>query len=89
MADDAPNPPDRLDRIEATLDRLTQRHEALAMNLELAARDIENLKILARQDGEHIRLLARNAQTLHASIQSLERIATAHEQRIDRIEGQQ
>jgi hypothetical protein len=59
------------------------------MNLELAARDIENLKILSLQDGENIRLLARNAQTLHQSIQSLEHIATAHEQRIDRIEGQQ
>ena len=78
----------RLDRIEAALDRLTQRHEALVMNLELAARDIENLKILATRDGEHIRALAHNSSLLHDSIQSLENIAKAHEQRIDHLEDQ-
>jgi septal ring factor EnvC (AmiA/AmiB activator) len=73
--------PDRLDRIENLLGRLAERQEALTMNLELAARDIENLKILAQRDGEHIKLLASNAQTLHASIQGLENIAAAHEDR--------
>ena len=79
--------PDRLDRIEAALARLTERHEALTMNLELTARDIENLKILAQRDGEHIRQLAQNAHILHDSIKSLEAIAAAHEQRLDNLEG--
>jgi archaellum component FlaC len=42
---------------------LDERIEALTMNLELAARDIETLKSLAQQDGEHTRALARIAET--------------------------
>jgi hypothetical protein len=41
---------------------LDDRIEALTMNLELAARDIETLKTLAQQDGENIRALARIAE---------------------------
>ncbi len=92
MSDDGK--PDRLDRIEERLDRLTERHEALTMNLELAYRDIEALKIvtrelasLAERDGEHIRQLAQNSLILHDSIKRLEAIATAHEQRLDTLEG--
>jgi hypothetical protein len=45
---------------------IDQRIEALTMNLELASRDIQDLKIVthdlveaAKQDGENIRALAR------------------------------
>jgi len=48
--------------MDERLDRLTERHEALTMNLELAARDLETLKTLAQQDGENIRALARIAE---------------------------
>jgi chromosome segregation ATPase len=89
-----PHDASRLDRIEAVLerltgrlDRLTERHEALTMNLELSARDIENLKILALRDGEHIRQLAQNSLILHESIKSLENIAAAHGERLDGLEG--
>lgn len=41
------------------------------MNLELAFRDIQELKELARKDGENIRSLAR--------------IAEAHQQRIEHL----
>ncbi len=78
--------PDRLDRIEAALTRLTERQEALTMNLELTARDIEELKVLAQRDGEHIRQLAQNALVLHDSIKSLEAIAVSHQQRLDDLE---
>jgi septal ring factor EnvC (AmiA/AmiB activator) len=67
---------------------LDERIEALTMNLELAARDIEALKTLAQQDGERIRALAQNSQVLHGSIQSLENIARAHEQRISHLEDE-
>jgi archaellum component FlaC len=60
--------------IDERLERLTERHEALTMNLELAARDIETLKTLAQQDGENIRALAR--------------IAEIHDRRITHLEDQ-
>ena len=40
---------------------IDERIEALTMNLELASRDIQDLKEIARQDGENIRALARIA----------------------------
>jgi hypothetical protein len=47
------------------------RIEVLTMNLELAFRDIRELKELAHKDGENIRALAR--------------IAEAHEKRIEHL----
>ena len=41
---------------------IDERLEALTMNLELAHRDIQLLRELARQDGENIRGLARIAE---------------------------
>jgi len=58
---------------------IDERIEALTMNLELASRDIQDLKIAAPQDGEHIRQLAAIARdTLH-SIKDLENTARIHE----------
>jgi hypothetical protein len=61
---------------------IDERIEALTMNLELAHRDIQDLreltkdlKELARQDGENIRGLAR--------------IAEIHERRISHLEGEE
>ena len=51
---------------------IDERLEALAMNLELAHRDIQDLLTKSRQDGENIRALAR--------------IAEIHEKRISHIE---
>ena len=51
---------------------LDERIEALTMNLELAARDIETLKTLAQQDGENIRALARKAEIHDRRISHLE-----------------
>ena len=52
---------------------IDERIEAVTMNLELAFRDIHELKELANKDGENIRALAR--------------IAEAHPQRIEHLEG--
>jgi hypothetical protein len=52
---------------------IDERIEALTMNLELAFRDIHELKELAHKDGENIRALAR--------------VAEAHQQRFEHLEG--
>jgi hypothetical protein len=54
---------------------IDERIEALTMNLELAFRDIHELKELAHKDGENIRALAR--------------IAGVHEKRIEHLEENQ
>ena len=59
--------------IDERLEKLTERHEALTMNLELLHRDVQDLKAVAQQDGENIRALAR--------------VAEIHERRLTGIEG--
>jgi hypothetical protein len=62
------------------LDRLTERHEALAESLQLLTADVQSL---AQSVKEHDRVLRGHADL----IGDLVRIATAHERRLDRIEG--
>jgi len=84
--------PDRLDRIEAALEqlaasdrRIQDRHEALTMNLELASREIQDLR---EQQSAGFAETKRIFEIALDSIKRLERIATAHEQRIDGLENQ-
>ena len=72
---------------EEKMDRLTERHEAMAMNLELMIREsetqrvnIDKLLLLSSQDGEHIRGLARIAELHNAKLESLSN-------RITKLEG--
>jgi AMMECR1 domain-containing protein len=65
---------------EERLDKLTERHEALTMNLELFHREMQDLRgavgdlrATAERDGENIRALAR--------------IAEIHERRLTDLEG--
>jgi hypothetical protein len=53
-------------------ERLKERHEALTMNLELCARDIEKLLTASQQDGENIRALARIAEIHERRLTNLE-----------------
>jgi hypothetical protein len=62
------------------LDRLTERHGALAESLQLLTADVQSL---AQSVKEHDRVLRGHADL----IGDLVRIATAHERRLDRIEG--
>jgi phage shock protein A len=89
-----PQPPSRLDRIEAALERITERHEALAQSVELSHRDTEEFKAQVRRfmsrteallekDAGNILTLAGVARDALASIQSLERLATDHQTRLD------
>jgi hypothetical protein len=59
---------------------IDERIEALTMNLELASRDIQDLRA-AQQD------TIRTFGIVLDSIKSLENIARAHEQRLDDLEG--
>lgn len=51
---------------------IDERIEALTMDLELVSRDIADLKIAARQDGENIRALARIAEIHERRLTELE-----------------
>jgi hypothetical protein len=62
------------------LDRLTERHEALAESLQLLTADVQSL---AQSVKEHDRILRGHADL----IGDLVKIATAHERRLDRMEG--
>jgi archaellum component FlaC len=48
--------------IDERLEKLAERHEALAQTVELINVDLQTLKTLAQQDGENIRALARIAE---------------------------
>jgi archaellum component FlaC len=65
--------------IDERLDRLTERHEALTQTVELiAAAQIKN--------DERFGQVTRNFEIVLDSIKRLERIAAAHEQRIEDLE---
>lgn len=65
--------------IDERLDKLTERHEALSQTVELLTADVRSL-------AGSIGTLKDIAVTALESIQSLERIATAHEHRISKLE---
>ncbi|HTO72659.1 MAG TPA: hypothetical protein VMJ30_02520 [Gemmatimonadales bacterium] len=48
--------------IDERIAALAERHEALTLSVELLHRDIQELKIVAQQDGENIRALVRIAE---------------------------
>ncbi|MGB0115239.1 MAG: hypothetical protein WCF61_01605 [Terriglobales bacterium] len=64
------------------LDRLTERHEALAESLQLLTADVQSL---AQSVKEHDRILRGHADL----IGDLARIASVKEQRIQKLEGGQ
>ena len=78
---------DRPDRIDERLDRLTERHEALTHTVELLAgmhQDLASKHLdLARMQQKNEALMA---QVLEA-INSLARIAQAHERRLEDLES--
>ena len=64
------------------LNRLTEKHEALAESLQLLTADVQSL---ANSVKEHDRILRGHADL----IGDLARIASGHERRIERLEGHQ
>ena len=65
--------------IDERLDRLTERHEALAQTMELIA-------AAQMKSDERFGQVTRTFEIVLDSIKRLERIAAAHEQRIDDLE---
>ena len=51
---------------------IDERLEAITMNLELASRDIQDLKAAIQMDAENIRALARIAELHHERLSHLE-----------------
>jgi hypothetical protein len=85
---------DRLDRIEAALASLTARHDALTTRNEaLTARHealSETVVLIAGMQAKNEEAQAKNEKLLAevlSAIHSLARIAQAHEQRLDKLEG--
>jgi hypothetical protein len=64
------------------LERLTEKHEALAESLQLLTADVQSL---AQSVKEHDRILRGHA----GLIGDLVRIAAGHKQRMQRLEGHQ
>jgi prefoldin subunit 5 len=77
---------DRMDRIEADLERLKERHEALTQTVEIIAgmqRENEtSIRGLLQAQQKNETLLA---QVIEA-VNSLARIAASHERRLDHLE---
>ena len=71
------------------LDRLTERHQALAESLQLLTADVQELRESTRNltdtAKQHDRILRGHADL----IGDLVKVATAHENRIARVEGHQ
>jgi hypothetical protein len=67
--------------IDERLEKLTERHEALAQSMELHRHDM-------LQVGEQIRSLVRTAEIDGENIRALARIAEIHERRLTGLEGQ-
>ncbi len=68
--------------IDERLERLTERHEALAQTMELiAAAQVKNDERMAQ--------VTRTFEIVLDSIKRLEHIAAAHEQRIEDLEDRQ
>ncbi len=68
--------------IDERLDRLAERHEALAQSVEL-------LLISVRETTENVNKLVEVTNRDAVDIRALVRIAESHERRITGLEGQQ
>lgn len=82
--------------IDERLDRLVERHEALAMTVELLTKDIQDLvrttaelRITSEQNGKSIADLKIIAQQDGENIRALARIAELHHERLQRLEGEE
>ena len=73
--------------IDERLDRLTERHEALAQTLELLSVDIAQMITSGKQDAETIKSLLATAKQDGENIRGLVRIAEIHDRRLNALEG--
>ncbi|HEY2016994.1 MAG TPA: hypothetical protein VGH38_25995 [Bryobacteraceae bacterium] len=65
---------------------IDERLEAVATNLELLTQEVQDLKIVVKQDTDNVRALTAIVQTTHDSVKRLENIAAAHDRRIEGLD---
>lgn len=75
--------------IDERLEKLTERHEALAQSMELTHRDIQDLLQTTKAHSEQIQRHTEQLKTDAEHIRALVRIAEIHEHRLSNLEGQQ
>src|SRR6266481_1349947 len=74
-------------RMQASIERGAERHQALVESIELLTHDVEALVRNGERDAENIRSLTRNGERDAENIRALARIAEMHEHRLTQIEG--
>ena len=75
--------------IDERLEKLTERHEALAQSMELTHRDIQDLLQTTKAHSEQIQRHTEHLKTDAEHIRALVRIAEIHEHRLSDLEDQQ
>lgn len=70
--------------IDERIEKLTERHEALAQSLELLTKDVHDLQESV-SNTNHI--LLENSERMDAKILALLTIAGLHQKRLDGLEG--
>jgi hypothetical protein len=71
---------DRMDRFEAGLDRLKERHEALTETVEIVAG-------MQRKNEEAITRLESMVERVVGVVERLAEVALSHDRRLDNLEG--
>lgn len=70
----------RLDRIEAALERITERHEALAQTVEIIAG-------MQKENEKRFEQLSERVGQVTGLMLTLTSIVRRHEERLERLEG--
>jgi hypothetical protein len=69
------------------LDRLAERHQALAESLEILTHDVGELRATVDVDAQNIRELRATVEIDAENIRALARIAEIHDHRLTDLEG--
>ncbi len=75
------------EEFQQSMESLKQRHDALTMNMELAWREIESSREKGLETDRRLEALSKLVEQDSANIRALARIAEAHQQRIEHLEG--
>jgi len=74
--------------IDERLDKLVERHEALAESVELLTLDVVELRASVVENTQHIRVLSEIAAQTTETVRDLLRLAELHPRRLEKLEGE-
>ena len=74
--------------IDERLERLVERHEALAQTVELLSHEVRELRAATAQNTANIRDLAQIASQTTDAVRDLLRVAQLHQRRLEKLEGE-